>query len=189
MMEIFLILKDILLALVSLVNIFNKGQGDNQIMKIAATISNFIQVSQEQYRDIHITKVFELSSSIDDMLQWAKTIDKNADFHSLLLSVVEDSALDGKKAERSMNCTRCDGTGFLNIDQVPDDIKILAENTDFQEVILDWIKTHDNHDVQVCDCCGDGTGWYGEPGQHYTSDDPIGKNGPYAYNGGLCECH
>jgi hypothetical protein len=41
----------------------------------------------------------------------------------------------------------------------------------------------------VCDCCGDGEGWYGEPGQHYTSDDPVGHNGPYAYNGGLCECH
>lgn len=35
----------------------------------------------------------------------------------------------------------------------------------------------------------DGDGWYGEPGEHYGPDDPDGKDGPYAYNGGLCECH
>ena len=37
--------------------------------------------------------------------------------------------------------------------------------------------------------CGDGDGWYGEPGQHYGAEDPPGKNGAYAYNGGLCKCH
>jgi len=25
----------------------------------------------------------------------------------------------------------------------------------------------EGHDVQVCDCCGDGDGWYGIPGEHY----------------------
>jgi hypothetical protein len=90
----------------------------------------------------------------------------------------------------SITCTRCDGTGFLNIEQVEDDlqIRIVAEGLNHEEV-LKWIARNKDHDVKVCDCCGDGEGWYGEPGQHYTSQDPIGKNGPYAYNGGLCECH
>ena len=81
-----------------------------------------------------------------------------------------------------MNCNRCEGSGFLNVEQVPEAIA----NTD---ATLEWMRTTEDHDVTVCDCCGDGTGWYGTPGQHYTSDDPPGPRGPYAYNGGLCECH
>lgn len=45
------------------------------------------------------------------------------------------------------------------------------------------------HDIQVCDCCGDGDSWYDIPGEHYNAEDPIGHRGPYAYNGGRCECH
>jgi hypothetical protein len=106
-------------------------------------------------------------------------------------------------------CTRCSGTGFLNIDQVPTDIA--ERGTD---VVLAWIDTRNtarlivgeqcecdraiapcafcelHHDVQVCDCCGNGIdAWHGEPGRHYTAADPDGKDGPYAYNGGLWECH
>lgn len=43
-------------------------------------------------------------------------------------------------------------------------------------------------DFQVCDCCGDGQNWYGQPGEHYNPEDLPGPQGPYAYNGGLCEC-
>lgn len=84
-----------------------------------------------------------------------------------------------------MNCTRCQGTGFLNIDQLPDE---LADRG--IDEVLAWIKTPDGDasDVSICDCCGDTTGWYGEPGSHY-GGDPAGPDGPYAYNGGLCECH
>ena len=64
----------------------------------------------------------------------------------------------------------------------------LPDSTD-GEAILQWIATHTDHDVQVCDCCGDGEEWYGTPGEHYNSEDPIGKHGPYASNGGLCRCH
>ena len=84
-------------------------------------------------------------------------------------------------------CTRCNGEGFLNLDQIPE-----IELTFFDgenEKILSWICKNENHDVQVCNCCGDGDDWYGEAGRHYTSDDPVGDHGPYAYNGGLCECH
>ena len=83
-----------------------------------------------------------------------------------------------------MICTRCQGTGFLNIHQVPEEI-----NMDLSRVpILEWMRTTEDHDVAVCDCCGNGEDWYGAPGEHYTTDDPPGPNGPYAYNGGLCEC-
>lgn len=76
-------------------------------------------------------------------------------------------------------CTRCDSSGFLNLD------------FDFEthDEVLKWIKENDNHDVTVCDCCGDGDEWYGVHGEHYGPEDPPGPNGPYAYNGGLCECN
>jgi len=86
----------------------------------------------------------------------------------------------------STTCTRCGGTGFLNIDQLEFDYYDLA---DPEQAILKWIKENPDSDIQVCDCCGDGEGWYGTPGEHYNNDDPPGNNGPYAYNGGLCECH
>lgn len=81
-----------------------------------------------------------------------------------------------------MNCTRCSGTGFINAQCVPSDIE--GWNN-----ILAWIEVNQPTDASVCDCCGNSETWYGEPGQHYGSDDPRGANGPYAYNGGLCECH
>ena len=93
-----------------------------------------------------------------------------------------------------MNCTRCEGTGFLNIEQVSADIVNLGH-----EAVLAWIEEMDNaaksiggcschikppcsyctdtqHDVSVCDCCGNGEEWYGEPGQHdwNNPDDPKG---------------
>ena len=81
-----------------------------------------------------------------------------------------------------MTCTRCDGSGFLNLHQVPQEI------VDSVDAIKEWMLSHES-DVSVCDCCGDGETWYGIPGEHYTEDDPPGPNGPYSYNGGLCECH
>ena len=103
-----------------------------------------------------------------------------------------------------MICTHCEGTGFLNADQIPEWVAEDAES------ILEWLETSllerdeggcschisspcgyciNFHDVEECDCCGDGEGWYGEPGQHYGPDDPRGDKGPYAANGGLCQCH
>ena len=87
-------------------------------------------------------------------------------------------------------CTRCENTGFLNLHQIDTEIygMDVPDITD-EDQILKWIASHDNHDVRVCDCCGDGEGWYDVPGEHYNNDDPRGPNGPYAYNGGLCECN
>jgi hypothetical protein len=61
-----------------------------------------------------------------------------------------------------MTCTRCGNTGFLNTDQLPIELRV-ADHA----AILEWIRAHEGHDVQVCDCCGDGASWYGEPGEHY----------------------
>lgn len=83
-----------------------------------------------------------------------------------------------------MTCTRCGGSGFLNIEQVP------GATCDSLDKVQAWLReTTDVHDVMVCDCCGDGEGWYGQPGEHYTHNDPQGQFGPYTYNGSLAECH
>lgn len=91
-------------------------------------------------------------------------------------------------------CTRCESTGFLNVDQLPFD---MYSNADPIESVWGWINEmakkdppNDAHDVSVCDCCGDGeASWHGTPGEHYGDEDPRGMDGPYAYNGGLCECN
>lgn len=89
-----------------------------------------------------------------------------------------------------MNCTRCHGTGFLNLQQLDEETGERFDETGDVEVVFEWIKRHpEPHDVAVCDCCGDGENWYGEPGEHYTNADPPGSSGPYAGNGGLCQCH
>lgn len=92
-----------------------------------------------------------------------------------------------------MNCTRCSGTGFLNLEQVDEDIDLFEP-----AAVLDWLYSRGQrieasgcctcfqghppcswcmlqHDVQVCDCCGDGTDWYGEPGVHDLND----KDAPF----------
>lgn len=79
-------------------------------------------------------------------------------------------------------CTRCESTGFLNTHQADLDYSD-------HDAVNDWITRHEDSDIQVCDCCGDGEGWYGTPGEHYNREDPQGPNGPYAGNGGLCHCH
>ena len=88
----------------------------------------------------------------------------------------------------SLPCTRCQTSGFLNLHLIPDD-EVPEEDENFFEAVKRWAKDHDEPDVQVCDCCGDGEEWHGVPGEHYNSEDPQGQGGPYKYNGGLCECH
>lgn len=85
-----------------------------------------------------------------------------------------------------MTCNRCEGTSFLNIHQLPREIRAL-EGDAWHRAVLQWIIEHSNHDVQICDCCGDGESWYGKPGEHDPAD--FGEYGPYAYNGGLPECY
>ncbi len=92
-------------------------------------------------------------------------------------------------------CTRCENSGFINLHQIPDAeyehilLKYDDLSSDWSNAIQVWIDAHGDHDVQVCDCCGDGEDWYGVPGEHYNTEDPRGHEGPYAYNGGLCECN
>lgn len=104
----------------------------------------------------------------------------------------------------SINCTRCEGTGFRNADQFPLHVISLDDRIkwlDDRNRVLDRLggcSCHinppcqfctDSHDIEICDCCGDGDDWYGIAGEHYNADDPQGPNGPYAGNGGLCQCH
>lgn len=87
-----------------------------------------------------------------------------------------------------ITCTRCEGSGFINMHQIPDD-ELDHTSDSVVELVQCWITKNPESDVQICDCCGNGQYWYGKPGEHYNTDDPIGSNGPYSYNLGLCECH
>ena len=65
----------------------------------------------------------------------------------------------------SMTCTRCNGTGFLNIEQVDDET-------------LDHFDSSGDPHVSPFDCCGNGEpwGWYFLPGLH-DWDDPNDPKG------------
>ena len=75
-----------------------------------------------------------------------------------------------------MECTRCDGTGFLNLHQVDDETLDCFEAKGDVQVIFDWINRNSCHDVGVCDCCGTGDTWHDEPGRHnpHNPNDPMG---------------
>lgn len=76
----------------------------------------------------------------------------------------------------TFNCTRCDGTGFLNLDQVDEDLVKEYLKTRDTSIILSWIEARNIlmeelggcsccvcppcsycveacHDVSICDCC------------------------------------
>lgn len=75
-----------------------------------------------------------------------------------------------------MYCNRCQGTGFLNLHQINDAVLDRFNDTFQHGLILEWIALNEDHDVQICDCCGDGEDWYGEPGYHYTHpDEPFAE--------------
>jgi hypothetical protein len=84
-------------------------------------------------------------------------------------------------------CTRCGGTGFLNLEQLRDDPLLaggVLEAPAYRVAL--WIEAGaSGTDVQVCDCCGNGETWYGERGQHFEGEAPE----TYDYNGGLPECN
>ena len=95
-------------------------------------------------------------------------------------------------------CTKCEGTGFLNLWQVGDSLVKEYEETRNVQLIFDWIEEQDSmlgdqegctchicppcgycvysHGVQVCDCCGNGENWYNKPGTHDWDnlEDPKG---------------
>ena len=89
----------------------------------------------------------------------------------------------------AITCTRCEGTGFLNNHLGPSN-PLTAEGIPEMdaEQLRQWTIQNPGG-FQVCDCCGDGENWHDQPGEHYNTHDLPGPLGPYAYNGGLCECN
>jgi hypothetical protein len=59
-------------------------------MKIGVTVSTCRETGPDDFAILHITKIFDSSQSIDEMLDWARMIDKAADFHSLKFSEVRE---------------------------------------------------------------------------------------------------
>jgi len=48
----------------------------------------------------------------------------------------------------------------LNLDQIPNTVLKQFDSEGGFEIIEKWINDNSGHDAQVCDCCGDGEGWY-----------------------------
>lgn len=59
-------------------------------MKIVATVSNYIQVSQDQFRDINESQIFDGNSTLNEIVGWAKSKNKNYNFHSIKFSVLDE---------------------------------------------------------------------------------------------------
>jgi hypothetical protein len=72
-------------------------------------------------------------------------------------------------------CTRCSGSGLLNYHQIREAWPEFAGEAADVLAALEGagLELGVDHDVQVCDCCGDGETWHGEPGQH-NHDDAVG---------------
>ncbi len=73
-------------------------------------------------------------------------------------------------------CTRCEGTGFLNLHQVDEATLMKFNDTGDPQIIWDWIAANVDHDVCICDCCSDGECWYSVGGEHDPDNpqDPCG---------------
>ena len=56
-------------------------------MKIAVTVTSCYQIGIETWQDCHKTKVFKENSTIIDINEWIKSIDKSADFSTAKISL------------------------------------------------------------------------------------------------------
>lgn len=59
-------------------------------MKIAVTVTVCRQVGVDTWKDFHTTKIFEESSTIREIDDWIKSIDKNESFTSAKISLCVD---------------------------------------------------------------------------------------------------
>lgn len=56
-------------------------------MKIAVTVTVCHQIGMETWQDFHTTKVFEENSTIKEIDDWIKSIDKNGSFSNAKISL------------------------------------------------------------------------------------------------------
>jgi len=59
-------------------------------MKIAVTVTDYVQVGIDTWKNVGRTKIFDSSDSIDSMLEWAKALNKAFDFDSLQMAKAEE---------------------------------------------------------------------------------------------------
>jgi len=59
-------------------------------MKIAVTVTDYVQVGIDTWKNVGRTKIFDSSDSIDSMLEWAKALNKAFDFDSLQMTKAEE---------------------------------------------------------------------------------------------------
>lgn len=51
-----------------------------------------------------------------------------------------------------MKCETCEGSYFLNIERLPQEI-LESDPKKFRELALEWINSHEGHGVEVCPRC------------------------------------
>ena len=69
-------------------------------MKIAATYSICGQVSQTEYRDHNVTRIFDGTHTLNDLESWARKLTNGREgWQSLCLSSVEDGEAEKGGAE------------------------------------------------------------------------------------------
>lgn len=59
-------------------------------MQVAATITHWYQCSPDDFTNVKKTKVFTQSNTIEDIINWAKTIDKSITFAAISFSDVSE---------------------------------------------------------------------------------------------------
>ncbi len=52
----------------------------------------------------------------------------------------------------SQACEQCGGSGFLNVEQLPQEI-LESDPKRFRLSAIEWILTHEGHEVEVCPQC------------------------------------
>jgi hypothetical protein len=65
------------------------SENRDYFMKISVTITTCYQIGIETWRNVNTTMVFEETTTVKEINDWLKSIDKNATLSSCLIGVID----------------------------------------------------------------------------------------------------